>query len=134
MAAIPSTAPPVEWASGSVSVGIHTVTDAGMLDSLILALQAARREAFGTRPPSASVIEIIEPGVTTSEGSGSVIVPRDVRVNGVSVYTTGGVKVHEMDLSVPNEMATVTLTLPARRIVVAAEGDLQGAAPWPPRT
>lgn len=111
-------------AEGRVTIGFREVTDAAEMDAVILALQAARREAFGVRPHSASVVEIIEPGHTTTDGTGSLIMPRDVRVNGVSVYTTGGVKIHEMDLAVPKDMATVTLTLPVRRLTIAAEGDL----------
>ena len=55
---------------------------------------------------------------------GSFIVPNDVRINGVSVLTVGGVKVHEMDVILTTEMATVALTLPVRLFTIAAEGDL----------
>lgn len=96
------------------------------LDRLIRTLVDARREAFGTPPPTASVVEIVETGDRqTDDGIGGLIMPSDVRVNGVSVFTTGGVKVHEIDLA-DRSMATVTLTLPVRRITVAAEGDLAG--------
>ncbi|MCW2904462.1 MAG: hypothetical protein JWO67_6727 [Streptosporangiaceae bacterium] len=96
------------------------------LDRLIRTLVQARRETFGTPPPTASVVEIVETGDRqTDDGVGGVIMPSDVRVNGVSVFTTGGVKVHEIDLA-DRTMATVTLTLPVRRITVAAEGDLAG--------
>ena len=56
---------------------------------------------------------------------GSFIVPNDVRINGVSVLTVGGVKVHEMDVILTTEMATVALTLPVRLFTIAAEGDLR---------
>lgn len=99
--------------------------DADATDLLIRALCDARRRAFGVPPPTASVVEIIERGDRkTDDSTGGLILPNDVRVNGVSVYTTGGVKVHEMDLAAPKEMATVTLTLAVRRITVAADGDL----------
>jgi len=100
------------------------------VDQLSRDLLTARRQAFGILPPSAAVVEIIERGNPgTTDGPGSVFIPNDVRINGVSVYTTGGVKIHEISLVERNEqrqleMATVTLTLPVRRVTVAAEGDL----------
>ena len=56
--------------------------------------------------------------------TGSVVVPSDVRINGVSVLTTGGVKIHKMTIQPAQDMATVTITLVARRVTIAAEGDL----------
>jgi len=99
--------------------------DAAGMDRLIASLQKARRQAFGSPPPTAAVIEIIEPGrATDGTIGGSIIVPAEVRINGHQVLTTGGgVRIHEITMP-PREMAQVTMTLPARRITVAAEGDL----------
>ena len=75
--------------------------------------------------PQAAVVEILERG-RTSDGTigGSLIMPSDVRINGVSVLTQGGVKVHEMDISPCKEIVTVTLTLPVRLLIIGAEGDV----------
>lgn len=76
--------------------------------------------------PRASVIEIIAKDFTPDEdGPGSVIIPREVRINGVSVYTAdrnNGIKVSDIRLG--DDMVTVSLTLVARRLVIAADGDL----------
>jgi hypothetical protein len=94
------------------------------LDDLIAALQRARREAHGAKPPLAVTMEIVERGHTTGDTTAStLIVPNDVRINGVSVLTQGGVTVHGMEFP-PKEAARVTLTLPVRLLVVGAEGDL----------
>jgi hypothetical protein len=115
----------ITWGKGCLSVSGTGELDADAVGRLIRTLHHARREAFGTPPPTASVVEIVEKGDRkTDDGVGGIILPTDVRINGVSVFTTGGVKVHEIDLARRTEMATVTLTLPARRITVAAEGDL----------
>lgn len=105
--------------------GLGCDLDAVGMDRLIGSLQKARRQAFGPPPPTAAVIEIIEPGRATDDTvGGSVIVPAEVRINGHQVLTTGGgVRIHQIDLP-PREMAQVTLTLPARRVIIAAEGDL----------
>jgi hypothetical protein len=96
------------------------------LDDLIAALQRARREAFGDKPPMAVTMEIVERGRETDDTlAGSLIMPTDVRINGVSVATTGGVRVHEMTVQPAKEMATVTVTLPVRLLVIGAEGDLE---------
>jgi hypothetical protein len=49
--------------------------------------------------------------------------PNEVRINGASVYTDGGVKVHEINVP-PRELTRVTVTLPVRMLTIAAEGDL----------
>lgn len=51
--------------------------------------------------------------------------PSDVRINGVSVVTQDGIRVHEMTVRPAREMAAVTVTLPVRMLVIAAEGDLR---------
>lgn len=106
-------------------LGLACELDASGMDRLIAVLRKARREAFGPPPPTAAVIEIIEPGRTTDDTtSGSVIVPTEIRINGHQVLTTGGgVTVHEIKQA-PREMAQVTMTLLARRLTIAAEGDL----------
>lgn len=108
-------------------IGAHPEFSAHELDDLIATLQRARREAYGDKPPLAVTMEIVERGRTTDDTTGgSLILPSDVRINGVSVLTGGGVKVHEMDISPCKEMAKVTVTLPVRLLVIGAEGDLDG--------
>ncbi|MFK4801642.1 hypothetical protein ACI3K5_23545 [Streptomyces sp. MPA0124] len=64
-------------------------------------------------------IEIIDRG---SSGSG-VLVPSAVRINGVEVPIPSGTKIRVHDVS-DDEAVTVTLTMFARRVVIAAEDDL----------
>ena len=76
--------------------------------------------------PRAAVIEIIEMGRTTDDTiGGSVILPNDIRINGQSLLapTDHPIVVHEIRTE-PDELINVTLTLFARRVVIAAEGDL----------
>jgi hypothetical protein len=75
--------------------------------------------------PPAAMIEIIEHGKKTAgDAAGSVVVPDEVRINGVPLLVEyGSVKVHEMAFG-GGEVAKVTLTLFARRITIAAELDL----------
>jgi hypothetical protein len=99
--------------------------DTAGTDRLIASLQKARRQAFGDPPLIAAVIEVIERGRATDDTlGGSVVLPTEVRINGHPVPTSGGVKIHEIELPVGRELAQVTFTLVARRITVAAEGDL----------
>jgi len=73
-----------------------------------------------------AVIEIIERGRATNDTrGGSLIVPNDIRINGQSLLSPQEcpVKVHEIELD-DSSLVCVTLTLLARRIVIAAEGDL----------
>lgn len=73
------------------------------------------------------MVEIVERGRKSDDTiGGSVIVPNEVRINGVSVLTTGGVKVHDIEVLTGGgrTMATVTITLAVRMLIVAAEGDL----------
>ncbi|MEV6014764.1 hypothetical protein [Streptomyces sp. NPDC051997] len=76
--------------------------------------------------PRASVIEIIaKDQQPTEDGAGSIIVPREVRINGIPVFTADGdnrIKVGDIQLG--SNMVTVTLTLVARRLVIAADSDL----------
>lgn len=120
----------VSWEDGDRTVDLVTGGnsagfDAAGMDRLIGCLQKARLETFGPPPPTAAVIEIIEPGRATDDTiGGSIIIPAEVRINGHQVLTTGGgERIHQIDLP-PREMAQVTLTLPARRVIIAAEGDL----------
>jgi hypothetical protein len=118
----------VENRPESETVGINAKPEfaADELDRLILALQRARREAFGAKPPLAVTMEIVERGRATSDDSmaSTIILPNDVRINGVSVLTQGGIKLHELDFHPQREMVTVTVTLPVRMLAVGAEGDL----------
>jgi hypothetical protein len=78
--------------------------------------------------PRASVIELIAPDFIPSEdGAGSIVVPREVRINGVSVLTAGSSgRVLIGDIRLGSDLVTVTVTLVARRLVIAADGDLDG--------
>ncbi|CAL9366290.1 hypothetical protein [Streptomyces sp. enrichment culture] len=67
---------------------------------------------------SGADIEIID------QGSGSpVLVPSKVRINGVEVLIPAGAKIHIGEIT-DDEAVTVTLTMFARRVVIAAEDDL----------
>lgn len=80
--------------------------------------------------PRASVVEIIATGFQPAEdGAGSLVVPNEVRINGVSVYTPEGTVVKIDDFQLGNELVTVNLTLVVRRLVIAAEGDLNQEQP-----
>lgn len=79
-----------------------------------------------TSGPTAAVIEIVEKGHATADTSGgSVITPNDVRINGQSLFIPrdAEITVHEIT-SRADELVTVTLTLFARRVVIAAEEDM----------
>jgi hypothetical protein len=79
-----------------------------------------------TGGPQAAVIEIVEKGRATDDTSGgSVILPNDIRINGQSLLAPADcpIVVHEIKTE-PDELVNVTLTLFARRVVIAAEGDL----------
>jgi hypothetical protein len=107
--------------------GFHPEFTAEELDDLIATLQQARREAFGGKPPMAVTMEIVERGRKTDDTmAGSLILPSDVRINGVSVVTCDGIRIHEMTVRPPKEMAMVTVTLPVRLLTIGAEGDLSG--------
>jgi len=76
--------------------------------------------------PRASVIEIIAKGhQPTEDGPGSIIIPREVRINGTPVYTADrDNRIKVSDIQLGDDMVTVTLTLVARKVVIAADGDL----------
>jgi hypothetical protein len=54
---------------------------------------------------------------------GPVLVPSALRINGVDIPIPSGTKIRVHDIS-EDEAVTVTLTLFARRITIAAEDDL----------
>lgn len=64
-------------------------------------------------------IEIID----RHEGGATVLVPSAVRINGVEVALPADTKIRIGDLS-EDEGVTVTLTMYARRVVIATEDDL----------
>lgn len=79
-----------------------------------------------TSGPQAAVIEIVEKGrATDNTTGGSVILPNDVRINGQSLLVPqdAEIVVHEITTRA-DELTHVTLTLFARRVTIAAEGDL----------
>lgn len=63
-------------------------------------------------------IEIIDPG-----GDVPVLIPSKVRINGTEVLIPAGTKIHVGEIS-EDEGVTVTITMFARRVTIAAEGDL----------
>lgn len=85
-----------------------------------------KKATVKTKSPQAAVIEIVEKGRATDDTrGGSVITPDDVRINGQSLLIPrdAEITVHEIT-SRADELTTVTLTLFARRVVIAAEEDL----------
>lgn len=90
---------------------------------------ATNRGAQHGSSPSAAYIEIVEKGRATDDTlAGSLVVPNDVRINGVSLAVPEDrpIVVHEMvyDKQAGEAVACVTLTLFARRVTIAAESDL----------
>ena len=63
-------------------------------------------------------IEIIDPG-----GGVPILVPSKVRINGTEVLIPAGTKIRVGEIS-EDEGVTVTITMFARRVVIAADGDL----------
>ncbi len=83
-----------------------------------------------TDKPRASVVEIIASGSQpTEDGAGSLVVPREVRINGVSVYTPRGTVVKIDGFALGESLVTVNLTLVVRRLVIGADGDLTEEQP-----
>ncbi|OLT13019.1 hypothetical protein BJF79_03725 [Actinomadura sp. CNU-125] len=81
------------------------------------------------KQPTAALIEIVEKSNTTDDTpGGSVIIPNEVRINGIPLLIPDGhqIKVHDMTFNDGRGEDTVyvTLTLFARRVTIAAEGDL----------
>ena len=64
-------------------------------------------------------IEIID----RHAGDGGFLVASAVRINGVEVSIPGGAKIRVHEIT-EDEAVVVTLTMFARRVVIAAEGDL----------
>ena len=83
----------------------------------------------------AAYIEILETNRATEDSAGgSLVIPNQVRINGFPLAIPAGetIKVHEITLN-DNErgmdVAAVTLTLFARRVTIAAEGDISAETP-----
>jgi hypothetical protein len=73
-----------------------------------------------------AVIEIIERGRATDDTlGGSIIVPDEIRINGHALLSSAEhpIKVHGVEIEHP-DLVYVTVTLLARRLTIAAEGDL----------
>jgi hypothetical protein len=80
--------------------------------------------------PTAAVIEIVEKARATDDTmGGSIIIPNEVRINGVPLLMPANkpIIVHEMQIT-PKDAVYVTLTLLARRVTIAADGDIHPAA------
>jgi hypothetical protein len=77
---------------------------------------ASDKKAFTER--RGADIEIIDPG-----GDVPVLVPSKVRINGTEVLIPAGTSIRIGEIS-DDEGVTVTITMYARRIVIAAENDL----------
>jgi hypothetical protein len=87
-----------------------------------IALEEPERD----EPAKAAYIEILEKGRTTDDTpGGTLVIPNEVRINGTRLLVPAGetIEVHGMKLS-DGDVVCVTLTLFARRVTVAAEGDL----------
>lgn len=79
-----------------------------------------------TTQPSPAVIEIVERNRVVGQArSNGIIIPDDIRINGQPLLSSAEqpVIVHEIT-SRADEPTMVTLTLFARRVAIAAEGDL----------
>lgn len=77
--------------------------------------------------PRAVTLEVVERDHKTTDSlAGSIIIPSEIRINGMSVLAPADVpvRVHEMSFGADREAAVVTLTLFVRKLTVAAEGDL----------
>lgn len=76
--------------------------------------------------PQAAVIEIIDKGrASTDTIGGSMTVPCELRINGQPVLTQGPIQFPEtISLGNDKNVVAITLTIIARRVVIAAEGDL----------
>lgn len=95
----------------------------GLYSSGIRTVRELRSSAVKEKP-RASVIEIVAPDYQpTEDGAGSIVVPRELRINGQPVYTPRGSRIQINDFDLGDELVTVTLTLVARRIVIGADGD-----------
>lgn len=75
-----------------------------------------------------ALIEFFERNAPSTEGATgakSVIAPNDIRINGQSLWCDGDnpIIVHELS-PLGGGLCRVTLTLLARKVVFAAEGDL----------
>lgn len=76
-------------------------------------------------PPAAAVVEIVERGLRTDHTTGgSIVVPDQIRVNGMPLLVEPNITIAKLG---DREAARVTITLYARRIVVAGENDLEPA-------
>lgn len=76
--------------------------------------------------PTGAVIEIIERGRTTDGTlAGSIITPDEVRINGQPLLIAADepITIHEINVR-SGDLVCVTLTLIARRVIIAAEDDL----------
>lgn len=71
--------------------------------------------------PQAALIEIIE---RTDQPDPKVIVPNEVRINGVPLMASAAepVEVHAISIA-SGDVVQVTLTLFARRVVIGTEGN-----------
>jgi hypothetical protein len=74
--------------------------------------------------PRGAVIEIIEKRRTPKSPppGGDVVIPNEIRINGQSLLTPADspVKIHEIAIQ-GSDVVLVTLTVFARRVVIAAE-------------
>jgi hypothetical protein len=73
--------------------------------------------------PRGAVIEIIEKRrASSSPPGGDVIIPNEIRINGQALLCPADspVKVHEIEIQ-GHDVVLVTLTVFARRVVIAAE-------------
>lgn len=89
------------------------------------AAQGAKQDDTG---PRAVTMEIVERNHKTTDSlAGSVIIPNEVRINGMPIIGPADVpvRVHDMSFGADREAAVVTITMFVRKLTVAAEGDLR---------
>lgn len=86
----------------------------------VAALEGRRLPDSMPRMPDAALIEIVERGPGAGSAHG-VIIPNEVRVNGVPLLCSEDpIVVHETEIS-SSDAVRVTLTLLARRVVIGSE-------------
>lgn len=99
----------------------------GLVDYMLAAVRPELDRLQQPTPtePEAVDIEVIEKGrAPTKAGAGSILIPGELRINGRPVYAAGPVSIDPIGLNRDDRgFVPVTVTLVARSITVAAEGD-----------
>lgn len=107
-------------ASVRICATCHTIDGEDLMRTLNEHAQNRTQSQDHSYAPNAGAdIEIIDRGGSAS----GILVPSAVRINGaeIAIPADATIKIHEIRAT---DVVTVTLTLFARRITIAAEGDL----------